>query len=108
MSMSLDSATKIAWRGKNQTFVHRFNISTVALKTSFNIPTPPTPPHTMARDLAPDWILQETLAIQAQTAQWFKDKQAEHAGQKPLTLTVLGCGMRHHHLHREAVNTDHR
>jgi hypothetical protein len=46
----------------------------------------------MARDLAPDWILQETLAIQAQTAQWFKDKQAEHAGQKPLTLTVLGCG----------------
>jgi hypothetical protein len=61
----------------------------------------------MARDLAPDWILQETLAIQAQTAQWFKDKQAEHAGQKPLTLTVLGCGMRHHH-HREAVNTDHR
>lgn len=58
----------------------------------------------MARDLAPDWILQETLAIQAQTAQWFKDKQAEHAGQKPLTLTVLGCGMRQHH-HRE-VNTD--
>ena len=46
----------------------------------------------MARDLSPDWILQETLAIQAQTAQWFKDKQAEHAGQKPLTLTVLGCG----------------
>jgi hypothetical protein len=51
----------------------------------------------MARDLAPDWILQETLAIQAQTAQWFKDKQAEHAGQKPLTLTVLGCGMRQQH-----------
>jgi hypothetical protein len=49
-------------------------------------------PLPMARDLAPDWILQETLAIQAQTAQWFKDKQAEHAGQKPLTLTVLGCG----------------
>jgi hypothetical protein len=57
----------------------------------------------MARDLAPDWILQETLAIQAQTAQWFKDKQAEHAGQKPLTLTVLGCGMRRHH---DKVNTD--
>jgi hypothetical protein len=63
----------------------------------------------MARDLAPDWILQETLAIQAQTAQWFKDKQAEHAGQKPLTLTVLGCGMRlHHHFDQEEeqVNTD--
>lgn len=45
-------------------------------------------------DLAPDWILKETLAIQAQSAQWFKDKQAEHAGQKPFTLTVLGCGMR--------------
>jgi hypothetical protein len=59
----------------------------------------------MARDLAPDWILQETLAIQAQTAQWFKDKQAEHAGQKPLTLTVLGCGMRHHHPDHE-VNTN--
>ena len=59
----------------------------------------------MARDLAPDWILQETLAIQAQTAQWFKDKQAEHAGQKPLTLTVLGCGMRQLH-HHEKVNTD--
>lgn len=55
----------------------------------------------MARDLAPDWILQETLAIQAQTAQWFKDKQAEHAGQKPLTLTVLGCGMRQHYHEHE-------
>lgn len=51
----------------------------------------------MERDLAPDWILKETMAIQAQTAQWFKDKQAEYAGQKPLTLTVLGCGTQEAH-----------
>lgn len=55
---------------------------------------PTSTDNTMARDLAPDWILKETMAIQAQSAQWFKDKQAEFAGEKPLTLTVLGCGMR--------------
>jgi len=74
------------------------------LQTSKQNKSPKHIAHTMARDLAPDWILQETLAIQAQTAQWFKDKQAEHAGQKPLTLTVLGCGMRQPPPRREAAN----
>lgn len=80
--------------GGNRTFNCRCDL--FSTRAPIWIITPKDQLHilSMARDLAPDWILQETLAIQAQTAQWFKDKQAEHAGQKPLTLTVLGCGMR--------------
>ena len=88
--------------GQVQTLAHCLNIQRLRSKPPPPKQTPKTLPYKMARDLAPDWILQETLAIQAQTAQWFKDKQAEHAGQKPLTLTVLGCGMRQHY---HEVNT---
>jgi len=63
----------------------------------------------MARDLAPDWILEEALGVQDTSAQWFKDQlvsmqdgkapayqrqdQEESKGNDGgLTLTVLGCG----------------
>ncbi|KAK6438156.1 delta 1-pyrroline-5-carboxylate reductase [Oleoguttula sp. CCFEE 5521] len=52
----------------------------------------------MARDLAPDWILQGALAEQDKSAQWFKHKIANMSSEestgpsKGLTLTVIGCG----------------
>ncbi|OQO13762.1 hypothetical protein B0A48_01993 [Cryoendolithus antarcticus] len=52
----------------------------------------------MARDLAPDWILQGALAEQDKSAQWFKQKLANMTTEnsadraKGLALTVIGCG----------------
>lgn len=58
----------------------------------------------MARELAPDWILKETLAIQDNTAQWFKDKVEKNMAERKqpttekgegegLSMAFLGCGI---------------
>lgn len=44
---------------------------------------------TTERDLAPDWILKETLGVQTKAFQDYVN--GKNAG-KGLTLTVLGCG----------------
>ena len=48
----------------------------------------------MERDLAPDWILKETLALQSKAIMDYANGQKPKAASdgKGLTLTVLGCG----------------